>query len=347
MYWILRIFILLGSAVSCILSADDALEKRASEASVQTVYTFPNGTVMENLAVRSNGQILVSIITAPHLYLLDPQVNSSVTLVHSFHGYECVFGIAELEKDQFYVLTGNASAETLTTVTGSWSAWKVDMTLFQDTASGNASNIPGNFVEKVADFPDTQFLNGLGVLSKENGLLYAADPFGGAINVLNVYSGHHYVAINNSYTIPGEPFTTPIGVNGVHVWQPYQEDTPYVFYTNTAQSILVRMPIHLTDGTSAGDPEIILSGFEMDDFTFDYEGNVLQAVIGSNVVMKINPHTKEVTVIGGSVNSTELAGPSAVQLGRLASDKDVAFVTLNGAGKVPGAVKMMDLGSLV
>lgn len=69
----------------------------------------------------------------------------------------------------------------------------------------------------------------------------------------------------------------------------------------------------MRDGTHAGDPEIVLSGFEMDDSTFDYEGNVLQAIIGSNVVMKIYPHTKEVTIFGGSVNSTELTGPSAVQ----------------------------------
>ncbi|KAJ3783949.1 hypothetical protein GGU10DRAFT_40693 [Lentinula aff. detonsa] len=345
MHWTL-FTVFLASIVRSTLSMS-VLERRASEATVQTVYTFPNGTVMENLAIRSNGQILASIITAPQLYLLDPHVNSSAVLVHSFDGYECVFGIAELEEDQFYVLTGNASAETLTTVTGSWSTWKVDMTLYADSVSGNVKGSSRTFVEKVADFPDTQFLNGLGVLSKENGLLYAADPFGGAINVLNVYTGLHYVAINNSYTIPGEPFTTPLGVNGVHVWQPSWEDTPYVFYSNTAQSILVRMPIHLSNGTAAGDPEIVLSGFELDDFTFDYEGNVLQAVIGSNEVLRINPHTKQYAVIAGSVNSTALAGPSSVQLGRLASDKDVAFVTLNGGGKVPGAVKMLDLGSLV
>lgn len=59
---------------------------------------------------------------------------------------------------------------------------ELDVTLFQDPGSGNSSDILRYFVEKVADFPDTQFLNGLGVLSNENRLLYAADPSAELLN---------------------------------------------------------------------------------------------------------------------------------------------------------------------
>ncbi|KIK65762.1 hypothetical protein GYMLUDRAFT_240238 [Collybiopsis luxurians FD-317 M1] len=329
------VLFLLASAIGFGSSLIIRGERR--EGTIQTVHTFSNGTVMENLAIRSNGQILASIVTAPDLYLLDPKVNSPATLVHSFYGYECVLGIAELEEDQFYVVTGNATAATLDYVEGSWTAWKVDMTSYRRDSS--------HFVTKIADFPQAKLLNGVGVLSKGNGLLYLADSFVGAISVLNVRTGHNYIAINNTYTVPGEPYTTPLGVNGVHVYQASSSDTPYVYYSNTAQSILVRMPIHLVDGTAAGKPEVILSGFETDDFTFDSNGNVLQAAIGSNEILKINPNTKKYTVVGGSVNSTELEAPCSVKLGRLASDTNVAYVTLNGGGKVPGAVKMLYLGS--
>ncbi|KAF5393638.1 hypothetical protein D9757_000421 [Collybiopsis confluens] len=334
--FVLRAALLLSSAISCVLAISVPNERRAIAAgTVQTVHSFPNGTIMENLAIRSNGQILATIITAPNLYLLDPKVNSTATLLHSFTGYQVVFGITELKDDQFYVVTGNATVATMTSVQGSWVAWRVDMNAYSRGSK--------NFVSMVAHLPGPKMVNGIGVLSKDAGLLYLADPFGGAISVLNVNNGHQYVAINNSYTVAGPPFTTPLGANGVHVYQANSRATPYVYWSNTAQSILVRMPIHLSDGTPAGNPEVILSGFETDDFTFDSQGNVLQAVMGSNSIFRINPNTKKFTVVGGSVNSTDLAAPSAIQIGRLDNDKNVAFVTLNGGGKVPGAVKMLNM----
>ncbi|KAF5361573.1 hypothetical protein D9757_011544 [Collybiopsis confluens] len=332
----LRVALLLGSAIGCAFSSIIPSGRRATEGTIQTIHTFSNGTIMENLAIRSNGQILATVVTRPDLYLLEPKVNSPATLLHTFTGFQTVFGIVELENDQFYVVTGNASVLALTSVQGSWVAWKVDMHAYSRGSK--------NFVSMVARLPGPKLVNGVGILNKEAGLLYLADPFGGAISVLNVYNGHQYVAINNSLTIPGPPYNTTLGVNGVHVYQANSRATPYVYWSNTAQSKLVRMPIHLSDGTPAGRPEVILSGYELDDFTFDSQGNILQAVIGSSSIFKINPNTKKYTVVGGSMDSTELAGPSAIQLGRLSSDKNVAYVTLNGLGKVPGAVKMLNLG---
>ncbi|GAW03041.1 quinoprotein amine dehydrogenase beta chain-like protein [Lentinula edodes] len=314
--------------------------KRATLVTPQVVHTFPNGTNMENLAVRASGQILCTIITAPDLYQVNPSVNSSATLVHSFSGYETLFGIAEVQPDQFYVLAGNASAATLTSVEGSWSAFHVDMTSFE--SSGAAT------IDKVADFPDALLLNGMGLLNLEEGLVYVADPYAGAISILNVNTGAHYVAINNSLTIPAAPFTTPLGVNGVHVFQ--EPDGPlYVYFSNTAQSLLARMPIDAT-GTPIGDAEVVASGIMADDFTFDSDGNVLQAVIGSDEIVKIDPSTGTVTVIAGSPNNTELRSVSAAQFGRLSNETTTLFVTLNGGNLgaggpvVPGAVKMLDLG---
>ncbi|KAJ3993075.1 hypothetical protein F5050DRAFT_1801438 [Lentinula boryana] len=307
----------------------------------QVVHTFPNGTNMENLAVRASGQILCTIITGPDLFQVNPIVDSPATLIHSFTGYETLFGIAEVQPDQFYVLAGNASATTLTSVPGSWSAFHVDMTSFDSEGAAT--------IDKVADFPDALLLNGMGLLNQAEGLVYVADPFAGAISILNVNTGDHYVAINNSLTVPAAPFTTPLGVNGVHVFQ--QPDGPlYVYFSNTAQSLLARMPINAT-GVPTGDAEVVASGIIADDFTFDSAGNVLQAVIGSDEIVKINPATGTITVLAGSPNNTELRSVSAAQFGRLSNDSTTLFVTLNGGNLgaggpvVPGAVKMLELGT--
>ncbi|KAF5382379.1 hypothetical protein D9757_009805 [Collybiopsis confluens] len=104
-------------------------------------------------------------------------------------------------------------------------------------------------------------------------------------------------------------------------------------------------------GVPAGDPEVIASGIIADDFTFDSDGNIMQAVIGSSEIVKINPTTKTVTTISGSPDSTELSSVSAAQFEGLSGEETTLYVTLNGGNLgdggavVPGAVKMIQLGS--
>ncbi|KAF5370550.1 hypothetical protein D9757_010134 [Collybiopsis confluens] len=314
--------------------------KRATLAAA-VVHTFDTGTVMENLAIRATGEILATVISSPDLWQVDPAAATGATLIHTFDGFECVFGIIELQSDQFYVLVGNADIENLTPVPGSFVAFRVDMSSFNTAGTTT--------ITQIASFPDSQLLNGMGILDAGQGLVYVADSFAGTISVLDVNTGVSFVAINNSLTVPGAPMTTPLGVNGVHTTQDASGQF-YLYFSNTAQSILARVPIH-SDGTPAGDPEVIASGIIADDFTFDSDGNIMQAVIGSSEIVKINPTTKTVTTISGSPDSTELRSVSAAQFGRLSGDETTLYVTLNGGNLgdggavVPGAVKMIPLGS--
>ncbi|KAF9062530.1 hypothetical protein BDP27DRAFT_1271559 [Rhodocollybia butyracea] len=306
----------------------------------QVVHTFPNGTSLENLAIRASGEILCTVLSAPEIYQLDPIENSSAKLVHSFPGYTSVLGIVEMQPDQFYVVAGNVTFATFSSVQGSWSAFHVNMSEFD--INGAAT------VTKVTDFPDALLLDGLGVLSREQGLVYVADIYAGVVSILNVNTGDHYVAINNSLTVAGPPNFTSAGVNGVHVFEE-PNGTLYLYFSNTAQSLLARIPIN-ANGTPAGEPEVVVSGIKVDDFTFDSDGNILQAVLGSNEVAKINVTTKKVTIIAGNPSSTELMSVTSAQFGRLCDDEDTLYVTMNGANfsdialVVPGALKMLKLG---
>jgi hypothetical protein len=88
---------------------------------LRDVAQFPNTTWVENLAVRSNGNLLVTLLSAPELFQVDPAGNGQQPqLVHQFSNITSLTGIAEVEKDVFAVAGGNISLATLTSTKGSF-----------------------------------------------------------------------------------------------------------------------------------------------------------------------------------------------------------------------------------
>ncbi|KIK64368.1 hypothetical protein GYMLUDRAFT_983262 [Collybiopsis luxurians FD-317 M1] len=247
-------------------------------------------------------------------------------ILRHFTGFEGLFGITEVQPDQFYVLAGNASSVTLTSVVRSWTAFRVDTPQFNK--KGTAAVI------QIATFPDGQLLNGMGI-----------GVCNGSFRGINLHLKHqhglHYVATNNSLTVPGPPFTTLLGVNGVHTFRESNGQL-YVYFSKhrtglTRHTILARMPITFK-GTPTDSPEVIATGILADDFTFDLSGNVLQAVIGSSEIAKIDPTTKSVTVVADSPNGTDPRSCSAAQFRRLKGDTSTLSATLNDGNLGQGGV---------
>ena len=59
------------------------------------IYYFPNSTRVERIAVRSSGDLLVTIATAPELYLTSPTFPKTSTLLHTFPHLIAILGITE------------------------------------------------------------------------------------------------------------------------------------------------------------------------------------------------------------------------------------------------------------
>lgn len=89
----------------------------ASNITVRDVWEFSDPTWVENLAVRSNGNLLVTLLSRPELYQIHP-TGGAPQLVHTFSQYTGLLGIAEIESDVFAVVTGNVSLTTLTATKG-------------------------------------------------------------------------------------------------------------------------------------------------------------------------------------------------------------------------------------
>jgi hypothetical protein len=82
-----------------------AIRSTASPA-IRTVYEFPNETWVENIAVRRNGNLLVTLIGVPEVWEIDA-FTSQAELIQSFPDANTVSGISKVEDDVFAVAVGN------------------------------------------------------------------------------------------------------------------------------------------------------------------------------------------------------------------------------------------------
>lgn len=73
---------------------------------VKIIHEFPRGTCIENLAIRSNGLILANLVSAPEIYLVDPKTGAA-SLATKIPAATGLLGIAEIEKDVYYVVARN------------------------------------------------------------------------------------------------------------------------------------------------------------------------------------------------------------------------------------------------
>ena len=168
--------------ITCLLSAASiikglhsnsqelSLRKRSTLTSVVVIHQFPHNTWIENLAIRPNCQVLVTTLTSPDLYLIDPFDAGHSVLIHSFSDHLCLLGIAEIEPDVFYIIAGNYSQRTNSNPLGAWDVYSVDM------------RFPRLRIALSAHFPDAILLNGMAVLNSSAGLLLVGDAGAGTIS---------------------------------------------------------------------------------------------------------------------------------------------------------------------
>ena len=119
---------------------------------VSEVIQFKDQTKLENLAARSNGQLVLTSISDTTLRLLDPtKKNSKAQSVYTFPGATSLSGVVETTPDVFAIVAGNWSLKTFEGVKGSFAVWLVDFN----------KNPPS--VKQIAKIPEANSLNGIAV----------------------------------------------------------------------------------------------------------------------------------------------------------------------------------------
>ncbi|KAL7782336.1 hypothetical protein V8C43DRAFT_327029 [Trichoderma afarasin] len=278
---------------------------------VRTIFQFPPDTFFENLAVRSNGEILTSLLNEPQLFAI---------LVHEFTDSLGLAGIAEYEPDIFAVISGRFNIPTGDVGPGSW--------------NGNVLSGSPN-VSLIANVASANFLNGITLLSQSEGTFLLSDINAGVIYRLDT-QGSYEVVINstltNSVPTPPVPLT---GVDGLHVH--HDGDLKTLYFVNAGQGFLASVAIN-DDGTPAGDIEIVARPLEpvdtYDDFTLDCDGNIFLVTGSGNGVERISINGQR-SIIAGNVNSTAIAEPTSAAFGRGLNDKNILYVSTAGGMEVP------------
>jgi hypothetical protein len=280
----------------------------ANAGMVTQFHEFENGTWIESIAVRANGQIIVSLFDRPELYIMDPATpGAKPELIHRFKNATRLTGLAEYAPDKFAVLVGSRTNEK-----DSISTWTVDL-----------SSINGLKVNAVgSDIPGVDLLNGLTALNRET--LLASDTFGGSVYRIDVKSGAAVSVLNDGTMIPG--------VNGVHY------SAPYLYYTNMIQGLFARIPVDAKTAEASGPAEIIatkivgVDGFALASWT-DHEAYILNHE--ENTILKVDAEANVVTFATGVI------GPTAAFFGRTEVDGRILYVVTSGGANGGGKVMMV------
>jgi sugar lactone lactonase YvrE len=322
-----------GILSGCAIAAGNN-ESPFSEAETRTIYQFPNNTYVENLAVRPNGQILVSVLTSPQVWLIDPELPDRAVLVYESPSVLGLSGIVEYQPDVFAIAGGNVSLSTGEAFVGSWSIWSLDLGGLDITSNESISAAPPA-VSKIADIPPATFLNGMAVLTgPDKQLLIVGDVKAGTVYSVDIATGAYEVVINNTFTAPATDYAFGrSATDGIQI----RKDIMY--FANIGQKTLSTVRLGFSDGTPVGEFQTIAhakgSRDQWDDFTLDEQGNAWMAAGGANTIQKINTHTGKVSIVAGDVNSTAIAEPTSAKFGRRECDLTVLYVTTAGGLATP------------
>ncbi|KAK9437114.1 hypothetical protein VB005_11932 [Metarhizium brunneum] len=284
-----------------------------SGSNVHVVYQFAKGTWLENIAERTNGDLLVTLVDRPELYQIDHRNPVNATLVHKFPGYTSLLGISETSPDVFAIITekSNISAEGRT---GSCAIWTVS---FDGDKRAQVS--------KITDVPEANFLNGMTTLDAKAGKILVSDSGRGLVLRVDIPYANYTTVLDNETFKPIPNASIPFGVNGIRV------HNGYLYYTNTLASIYGRVKINLDTGEAVAPFETISSDILGDDFAIDRQGNAYIAANSKNEVVRVSRRGRT-KVIAGSLNSTLVPGPTSAIFGKLpsSSGKQVLYVTTAG-----------------
>ena len=297
-------------------------------------FTFPNNEQPENLQPRLNGQLLVTVNTAPKLYQINPFQNQSGTVIHNFDGYTSLWGIVELELDEFYVIASNyTGAPQYFGFQGSVSVFRVALSRNPDPT--NAEEMIK--VSKILDIPQAQLLDGFVVFQRSSGgVLIAGDVQTGTLYLIDV-KNRTSDAVFQDQSLRGTSDDRAaglahLGINGLKI---YKDD---LYFTNTAKGTYGKIALDYATGKPKGIPQILANySTLLDDLSFDTEGNqfISEPLYGIlfrpvNTSMSVNRTTLLVALPGANSNAR----------GRTAFDECILYSTFDG---IPSGIARIDL----
>ncbi|KAK5632487.1 hypothetical protein RRF57_008201 [Xylaria bambusicola] len=278
--------------------------------------TLPNSW-FENLAVRRNGDLLVTMLmpNASIYSISEPLSGSPKASITNIDGANGLLGIAEISPDVFIVAGGQLGSNG-EPVLGSMGLWEVDFRKEEPTT------------RLVAKIPEAGIFNGLTTISSCSSAVLVADTGISRVWRVDTMTGEYETAAEVPEMLPLANITTALGVNGVKV------RGGYLYFDNTDRASIFRLPIDKRGMAVKGAETELLTklthGNMIDDFLIDEEGRFWVATNSGNTVEVADGDSPSVVVVG-SPSELTVAGDTALALGRTKADKNIVYVVTSGA----------------
>lgn len=298
-------------------------------------------TWLENIAVRSNGDLLVTqFAPAPVLYTVrnPSSPNAALKDIHQFKTITNILGIAESCPDTFVVVGGNATANA-TGYAGTFSAWEVKFS--KDAAT----------VHKIVDIPESMFLNGVVALPDAPNIVLIADSqFGLLFRLDTEKATYEVIADRPEFKPHPERFnkTVGFGINGVKIRD------EFLYFSNTNLVNIYRVPI-TKDGYLAKKGKAPVELYAdlnavttfIDDFEIGPDGTVWVVTNDDNSLVAVTPRSRKVEVVAGAKDKLTLAGGTGAAFGRTKKDRHVLYISTAGGLDAPVNGTLVEPGKVV
>ncbi|WP_405062501.1 hypothetical protein OG474_12905 [Kribbella sp. NBC_01505] len=293
---------------------------------VTTVAWFPEHTMLENLAVRADGSILV--VASPQRqvwYVPKGDLPVEPLLLHTFEEGALAQSLVEAEPEVFYVFTY-----------GKATVYRLDLRGWT----------PGEPVQptKVLDFEAPAGPNGSALLAP--GVLLVADCVEGLIwrvdlskdgltGQARVWLKHDTMAAGGGH--PPIKFSATMevpfpGINGMR----FGPKTGFVYYTTSSQNLFLRVPVDPRTLDPAGEPELLGEIPNIDDLCLDEDLGVAYIARHPNHIIERASLTPDGDGVGhapaaGDPFDGKLIGPTSIDWGRGEGDYGrVAYAPTDG-----------------
>jgi len=289
------------------------------------VASFSSGSFLENIAVRRDGSILVTVLFARELWCIPSFREASMQKPARVHAFELgAMSVVETEPDIFHVTT---------TSIGRGNLHRLDMRGWSPGKSMDA--------ELVVDFRDCGWLNGSCLIAPK--VLLIADSFTSSIWRVDLAADgrsgkarrwlqHESMAHEPKGPMPDQP-----GVNGVQ----FASKTGHLYYTSTAKQLFMRVAVDSRTHDPAGEPELVTRRMMWDDFCIDEAGGFAYATTHrqntlERIALMPGENFGKTRCVVGEPFTEMLLGPTSAAWGRAPGDYGrVAYVASDGGIKAP------------
>ncbi|KAK4247493.1 hypothetical protein C7999DRAFT_32040 [Corynascus novoguineensis] len=292
------------AAATCLSPAAGA--SVGAQPPIRNIHTFPKNTFIENIAVRSNGSLLVTSMSVPTLFTINPSLSDpDASVLPTFPNATGISGIAETAPDRLRPCDRHLGP---------------GQHPYSPFSSGSALSRP----------PNSTILNGLAPHPSKRNLLLAADSARGALWRVDLATGAHAVVLESDLLKPtGTAPGTHLGVNGLRAGT-----DGYVYFTNSAQGFLGRVKVDQNG-----------EGVVYDDFALDFaslssssSSSSKEAVAGAaEQAIWIASHPSYAVRVGlgdgeqGLMNDTaKLLNPTSAEFGRGGEGQRRTLYVTNG-----------------